>query len=171
MNNDAIQKLVEKTAGQAPLGAILCVARGEEQRVFAAGALQEDGPYFIASTTKLHTTAIIMQLRSEGLLQLDDPIGQYLPADMWRGLHVWRGADRSAELSIRQSLAHTSGLPDYFEGAGSRSGSLLGALKQGTDRPWTPAQALEIAKGMKPRFDPGAREKPTTRTPTTSYSD
>lgn len=78
---------------------------------------------------------------------------------MWRGLHVWRGADRSAELSIRQLLAHTSGLPDYFEGAGSRSGSLLGALKQGTGRPWTPAQALEIAKGMKPRFEPGRKGK------------
>jgi len=44
----------------------------------AAGNLAIDQPYFIASTTKLFITAIILKLREEGKLNLDDRISKYL---------------------------------------------------------------------------------------------
>lgn len=56
----------------------------------------------IGSITKQFTTAIILKLRSEGKLNLEDKIGKYLPN--------YRYADK---ITIHQLLAHRSGIPTY----------------------------------------------------------
>lgn len=63
--------------------------------------------YRIGSVTKLFTATAIMQLRDAGALRLDDPVTQHLP---WFKIGGPRD-QTDAELTIRQLLSHTSGLP------------------------------------------------------------
>jgi len=82
-----------------------------------------DRPYFIASITKLFTAALIMQLRAEGRLELETRVVDILGPATMHGLAVVGGVDHSAEVTVGRLLAHTSGIPDYFElrGAGGTS--------------------------------------------------
>ena len=109
----------------------------------ASGDLTIDRPYFIASTTKLFTTAIILKLRAEGKLSLEDKISKYIDASILSGLHVYKGKDYSRELSVRHLLSHTSGLPDYFQDKGASGKSLEDEIMAGNDQFWTFEQAIE----------------------------
>jgi D-alanyl-D-alanine carboxypeptidase len=119
-----------------------------------------DRPYFIASTTKLFTTAIVMQLRNEGLIRLDDPIGDHLGPDVTRGLNVHGGVDRSADVTVRQLLSHTSGIPDYFERKRPDGSTLLSDILR-ADRGWSFEETLEIARSLEPTNPPGEAKKAT----------
>lgn len=125
----------------------------------ATGDLSPNQPYFIASTTKLFTTALILQLQAAGKLQLDDKISQYLPAEILQGLHVYKGKDYSGEITISHLLAHRSGLPDYFQGKGPSGKSLEDELVAGQDQAWVFENAISSAKAIKPHFAPGAKGK------------
>jgi len=124
-----------------------------------SGNLSLEQPYFIASTTKLFTTAIILHLKSVGKLRLEDKISMYLDNPIMNGLHIYNGTDYSGEITIKHLLAHTSGLPDYFEGKGTNGKSLADDIKKGNDQSWTCEQAIERSKSMKPYFIPGTKNK------------
>lgn len=62
--------------------------------------------YRIASITKLFTSTAIMQLRDEGLLQLDDPVKKHLPWVELRNPHP-----DTPVLTVRHLLTHAGGLP------------------------------------------------------------
>jgi len=62
--------------------------------------------YRIASITKLFTSTAIMQLRDEGLLQLDDAVQQHLPWFTIQNPH-----DDTPVVTIRHLLTHAAGLP------------------------------------------------------------
>jgi CubicO group peptidase (beta-lactamase class C family) len=63
--------------------------------------------YRVGSVTKLFTATAVMQLRDAGALRLDDPVAQHLP---W--FKIARERDHEGvELTVRQLLSHTSGLP------------------------------------------------------------
>ncbi|HHU99916.1 MAG TPA: beta-lactamase family protein [Bacteroidales bacterium] len=125
----------------------------------ASGDLTIDRPYFIASTTKLFTTAIILKLRAEGKLSLEDKISKYIDASILSGLHVYKGKDYSRELSVRHLLSHTSGLPDYFQDKGASGKSLEDEIMAGNDQFWTFEQAIEKSKRISPLFVPGTKGK------------
>lgn len=76
----------------------------------------QNKPFFIASATKLFVTAILSQMRAENAIDWDSPISQYLPGLDLSRLSVSDGRDYATEISIREVMAHTAGLPDYFEG-------------------------------------------------------
>lgn len=124
-----------------------------------AGNLSSDQPYFIASTTKLFTTALILRLRAENKLHLDDHIVAYLDQSLLVGLHQYKGKSYSGALTIRHLLAHTSGLPDYFQGKGANGNSLEADVTAENDQSWTFEQAIERTKTMKPLFAPGTKNK------------
>jgi CubicO group peptidase (beta-lactamase class C family) len=63
-----------------------------------------DTVYEIGSITKQFVAAEIVKLAQEGLLSLDDPVGEYLS---------WLPVDWQP-VTIRQLLSHTGGLPDHF---------------------------------------------------------
>lgn len=125
----------------------------------ASGNLNIDQPYFIASTTKLFTTAIILQLRAEGKLSLNDTISKYIDQSILSGLHIYKGKDYSNELTIKHLLSHTSGLPDYFQGKEKSGKSLEKEITDGRDQYWTFEQAIERTKRMTPLFAPGTKGK------------
>lgn len=142
-------------------GAVAHVTSGEGAFSWlgAAGNMDETDPYFIASTTKIYITAILLHLRSQGQLQLDDKISQYLPKDLLSGIHVYKGKEYSYDITIRQLMAQTSGLPDYFGDQQKDGKSLQAEITQGNDQAWTLAQVLHRAKQMKPKFLPGTKGK------------
>ena len=114
-----------------------------------------EAPYFIASITKLYTTAVVMQLVRDGLVELEAPIDRYLPEDTVSGLNVSDGQDRSSQITVRHLLAHTSGIADYFEQRRDDGSTTLGRALN-ADAGWSPRQAVDIAKHqMRPRFAPG----------------
>jgi D-alanyl-D-alanine carboxypeptidase len=115
--------------------------------------------YFIASTTKLFTTAIILKIRAEGKLSLEDKISKYIDKSILSGLHIYKGKDYSQVLTIKHLLSHTSGLPDYFQGKGTRETSLEKEITEGNDQFWTFDQAIERTKKMTPLFAPGTKGK------------
>lgn len=65
-----------------------------------------DTLYRIASITKLFTSTAIMQLRDEGLLQLDDPVEKHLP---W--FSIQNPHEDTPPITIRHLLIHAAGLP------------------------------------------------------------
>jgi len=125
----------------------------------ASGNLTIDQAYFIASTTKLFTTAITLKLRSESKLNLNDKISIYIDESILTGLHIYKGKDYSEELTIRHLLSHTSGLPDYFQGKGTNGKSLENEIIEGNDQFWTFEQSIERTKKMVPLFAPGTKGK------------
>jgi len=91
-----------------------------------------DQPSLIGSLTKTFTTTLIMQLVQEGLLSLDDPVG-----DMGMGF-------KHGQITIRQLLTHTSGLSKYKTNNGY--------VAKGT----TPMDVLKYVSKQPLRSPPGA---------------
>ena len=105
----AVDELVAMPSG--PPGAIVIVQVGEERTVVARGVAEVgtdivpavDQHMRMASVAKAFTGATALTLVDDGLLSLDDTIGQRLPdlPEAWAGV------------TLRQLLDHSSGLPDY----------------------------------------------------------
>ena len=100
------------------------IAPGEPEPIEAGDRFR------IASISKVITAIVVLQLVEAGQLGLDDPAGERLAA------HVGVTADPAvAAITVRQLLAHTSGLPGYnntFFGGGADSCTT--AAQQGLDR-------------------------------------
>ena len=125
----------------------------------ASGNLKMDSQYFIASTTKLFVTAIIFKFQSQGIISIDDKITDYLDEPTVRGLHVLDGKDYSKDLTIKNLLAHTSGIPDYFQHKNEAGSSIELELMKGNDMLWTFENIIEYSKKMKPYFVPNTKNK------------
>ncbi len=81
--------------------------------------MKEDSIFWIASMTKPITATAIMMMQEEGKLNVDDPIGKYIPE-----LAEMKTADGKAfAITLRQMLSHTSGMPDVggAETAGAKT--------------------------------------------------
>jgi len=142
-------------------GVSVSVEKGDGSITFigSAGNLHTESQYFIASTTKLFMTAITMQLRHEGKLSLDDHLSKHFNNQTLHNLLVFKGIDYAGTITIRQLLANTSGLPDYFQQKRERGRSLLDELPSGKDQFWTFEQVISATQKMRPAFKPGERGK------------
>ena len=157
-----IQQIVRQAVDHKLIfGVSVCAQKGDGSFSIscAAGNLESDSQYFIASTTKLYTSAIIWKLAGENRIHLDDPIITYLEKRWVEGLSVIKGVDYSEQITIRQLLAHTSGLPDYFQQKSPSGRSLLEEITSGRDQPWDFDRIIAEVKKMKPAFRPGEKGK------------
>lgn len=114
--------------------------------------------YEIASTSKAFTAAALLLMVEDGLLDLDAPIGTYLPPSQLHGLMVFQGVDYSAQLTLRQLIQHTSGLPDYWYDGPYVLGSYNAFLIEYSRHPhmaWTPREVLAYVPNLDPIFIPG----------------
>jgi CubicO group peptidase (beta-lactamase class C family) len=138
-------------------GISVSVEKGDGSLGFtgAAGNLKVESQYFIASTTKLYITAMVMKMRQLGKLSLEDNLSRYLESQLLENLMIIKGVDYAHAITIRQLLAHTSGLPDYFQQKRSGGKSLQDELTSGKDQRWSFEQVIEDVKKMKPAFKPG----------------
>ncbi len=133
-NEPLFQAILTKQPIKKVFGASFAIKHGDQVWSGHAGNFTHDQPYFIASTTKLFTTAIVLKLRAEGKLTLDDHIAKHLDPAILARLHVFKGHDYSQEITIRHLLGHTSGLPDYFQGKGAHGQSLEKEITGGHDQ-------------------------------------
>lgn len=99
-------------------GAVTVVRRGQVLARFAAGKADEaknipnrpDTIFRIASVSKQFTAMLVLKLRDQGKLKLDDPVCPYLVPTYIKGCpSAWK------RITIRQILVHTSGIPDISE--------------------------------------------------------
>jgi D-alanyl-D-alanine carboxypeptidase len=105
----ALDRLVEADGG--PPGAVSVVQRGLDREVHNAGvaevgksrAIKATDHMRIASAAKAFVGATSLALAADGVLSLDDTIGERLP----NLPAAW------APVTLGQALNHTSGLPDY----------------------------------------------------------
>ncbi len=143
--------------GRAVHGAILRVENGDAALAYegSAGNLNVGQRYFIASVTKLYVTVVVLRLRSEGHLALEEPFERYLPPELTRGLHVIDGVDRTSEITIRHLISNTSGITDYFFGKGPDGRNAGDALLRGHDEAWPLERIVERVRTLRPRFRPG----------------
>ena len=78
--------------------------------------------FYTASTGKMLCAVTILKLTENGQLTLNDKISKYLSDDVMDGLLVVDGVDYSNDITIKQLLSHTSGIPDFlFDETGSDS--------------------------------------------------
>jgi D-alanyl-D-alanine carboxypeptidase len=110
--------------------------------------------HFIASSTKLFTLAVVLRLHERGVVDLETRAIEILPEAMLRGLNTFGGVDHAAEYTVEQLLAHTTGIPDYFEGE-TKGGATFMERMAGQDFGWSLDDALEQARRGKARFAPG----------------
>ena len=104
-----MQSILDNRTEQMGLGqarAIVVTKDGHVWHGISGGMKTFDQPSLIGSLTKTFTTTLIMQLVEEGLISLDDPVG-----DMGMGF-------KHGQITIRQLLTHTSGLSKYKSGNG-----------------------------------------------------
>lgn len=87
----------------------------------AGAPTDTDRQYRIGSITKSMTAVLVLQCRDDGLLDLDDPVGRFLPETGY------------ASATVRELLSHTSGMqsepigPWWERSAGVLVGPLLAA--------------------------------------------
>lgn len=157
---ERLQRLLDKAVdGKKVFGTSFCLKYRGEAWCGASGDLGVESQYFIASTTKLFVTSIILNFQSKGLLHIDDKIGKYLDQRILDGLHVFEGRDYSNEITVKNLLAHTSGMPDYFLQKGEKGNSLESEVKKGNDQAWSFERAVQYSKSLKPKFVPDTKGK------------
>ena len=76
------------------------VASLEDRRPVTAETL-----FHMASVTKPFVATAVMQLVEEGIVALDDPVVRRLP-------YFAMADERARDITIRQMLSHTAGMPD-----------------------------------------------------------
>ncbi len=117
--------------------------------------MTSDTPIYVASITKLYTAAAIMRLQEQGALALDDPMADYLPDELIRGIHVYQGKDYSREVTIEQLLSQTSGIADYYDDKPQGGSSLYEMFVENPERSWTVEETIERARDdLEPHFPP-----------------
>lgn len=92
--------------------------------------------YEIGSITKQFTVAAILQLQEAGKLDIDAKLATYLPT-----------APHASEITLRQLLSHTSGLPEYLDGP---------KIEEEATHPTTFAQLMARIDGKPLDFAPGS---------------
>lgn len=158
--NDILQSVLDKSIDNKKVfGTSFCIKYKGDCWLGASGNLQIDDQFFIASTTKLYITAIILHLQSKGILNITDKISHYLNENLIKNLVVINGEDFSEEITIKNLLAHTSGIADYFQQKNGNGKSLEQALMEGNDQSWTPEQAIETSKKLQSKFKPNEKNK------------
>lgn len=173
-----LQRLLHGLATRKPITqAIVAVKSGDQSfRWFGAegvtisgGKLVEETPFFIASIDKLYNATIAMMLSEAGRLNVDDAITAYLPGDITRGLHRYRGIDFSEKITVRHLLSHTSGLADWLEDYPKGGPSLISKVLKEGDRMFTIEElASHMRDCLRPHFPP---QDLSAKRPRARYSD
>jgi CubicO group peptidase (beta-lactamase class C family) len=163
---ERLQQLIDRQVAKKQVRNIVAGAQSTDGRLEAAAAgcadalgsvaMTPDTPYYLASITKMYTATVIMKLAGTGRIDLDAPISAYLSAELIGGIHVIDGTDHGARITVSRLLDQTSGLADYFEGKTKSGVSLVDDLKEGRDLALSIETIMEIVRGLRPEFAPGA---------------
>jgi D-alanyl-D-alanine carboxypeptidase len=154
-----LQRVINRVGEEPDIAGLVVRVESEDKTLAwegSVGELDPERPFFVASTTKLYTTAIVLRLSERGCLNLDDRLVDLVDPDLVSGIHVFRGIDHTDQITVRHLMAQTSGLADYFGGRRRGGKTLEHTLRSGSDVGWTLHDVLGAAREMGPAFLPGA---------------
>lgn len=144
----ALADLVETDGGPPGVGAI--IDRGGRARLHRAGVgsvltgrpFRKRDHMRLFSVAKSYSGAVALSLVERGRLSLDDTIGEVLPSLP----AAW------AEVTLREALNHTAGLPDYIRSPGFVAGFIADPRQY-----LSPLQVISFVAGKGLNFPPGSR--------------
>ena len=151
-NQQVDEFFAEFVSDNTPGGAVIVVQNGKilHHAAYGLANLEEGTPlttdhiFHLASVGKQMTALGILMLVEDGSLNLDDPVGIYVP----------EVAHFGDEFTIRHLLHHTSGLPDYddqiTDALYTRSDTptnedLVAALSNIAELPYAPGDSFEYS--------------------------
>ena len=146
----AVQQALQDAVDDGLPGVVIAFRDGDGVWEGAAGSadLGRDLPMQtchrtrIASVTKTFVAATVMKLVDRGLIDLDEPLTDYLPQEHGR-------LPNADSITVRQLLSHTSGVYNFLDV------SFVLELFNRPDRTWSTAQCYERAVKRKAEFSPG----------------
>jgi len=97
---DILRRFV-KTSGIAGL-AVIKNGSAQPDAIWLPSALSKEPTFLAYSITKTVIAVLFIQFTEEGRLDLDDPLARWFP-----------DVPQSQQISLRQLLSHTAGVPDY----------------------------------------------------------
>ena len=162
LNQSVLDRLVSNVDEKKNIyGAVFYVSSDDNSidLISASGNIKEDSQYYIASINKFFVSAIILKLNTENKLDLNDKISKYLPEEVVRGLHLYKGKDYSDSLTISHLMSLTSGLPCYLDNIQTSGKTAMKELEAGIDQAWSIDTVIQRVKGMKTHFPPGKKGK------------
>ncbi|MGY0235550.1 serine hydrolase domain-containing protein [Longispora urticae] len=151
---DVVRQGLDRLVGKDRYPAALAstVDRNGRTRDYAAGVADlrtgrkapVDGQVRAGSNTKTFTATVVLQLVGEGRVELDAPIERYLP-----GLVRGEGID-GRDITVRNLLQHTSGLPNY-------TAYMMAELidRSGRHTYYQPRALVDVALAHRASFEPG----------------
>ncbi|MFD5824763.1 serine hydrolase domain-containing protein [Lentzea sp. NPDC060358] len=149
IDREVVQQGLDDLNRTAAQGVQLRVTDGRDRFTARSGTAERGDPrpvpvngrFRAGSITKSFTSAVVLQLAGEGVVELDAPVDRYLP-----GL-----VDR--RITVRQLLQHTSGLVSHTDA--------LAFDPQGFEpiryRRWAPQELVALSTGQPLRSEPGTR--------------
>ncbi|MFI6477175.1 serine hydrolase domain-containing protein [Nonomuraea sp. NPDC050663] len=138
--HDAVRRV--RNAGAVGAQAMMAV----DGRLIAATsgpAVPENGHFRIGSTTKTFVATVVLQLRAEGRLRLEDPVARHLPGVV------------PERITVTDLLRHTSGLPDYSHDPEWDPFATAEVFAQRRFRHYAARDLVEVAMRRPPRSEPG----------------
>lgn len=148
MSEARVRSAIDRAAADRRTGEVLWWVRSDDGELDVTYG-DPSRPFFLASATKLATSAILAQLRIEKRLDWDAPVAPLLPDLDLSGLSIDGGRDRSQEMTVRELLAHTSGIADYFEGRRKGHPTTFGRVIE-SDMGWTVGDAVDWTRDLAP---------------------
>ncbi|MFJ8436955.1 serine hydrolase domain-containing protein [Kitasatospora sp. NPDC094019] len=147
---DSVQQSLDALVKKDGVPAALATVKDRDgrSRTYTAGVgnaatkakVPVDGQVRIGSNSKVFTAVVVLQLVAEGKVGLDANVDTYLP-----GLVRGEGID-GRNITVRQLLQHTSGLPEYVDREG---------ILKDPKRYYEPRTLLDAALAQKAHFAPG----------------
>jgi len=149
-----IQKALDALVAESGFPGVSASVRGRDGvvRTYTAGVgdlatgkpVPANGSVRIASNTKMFVATVVLQLVAEGKISLDDSVETYLP-----GVVRGHGND-GRDITVRNLLQQTSGLPDYDTLV---TGS--GTLQSIAHTYFEPREMVDAALDHRRAFEPG----------------
>ncbi|GAA0958640.1 serine hydrolase domain-containing protein [Kribbella koreensis] len=144
-----MQRILDRLVEAGATGVLMHYRDGHREWRGSAGVadldsrqpVAPDGWFRIGSVTKTFTATVVLSLVAEGLVDLDQPIEQWLPGVVPAGDGI----------SVRRLLNHTSGLYNYTDDLPDPAQ----IVRERFDH-WAPQRALALAFAHEPLFAPGA---------------
>jgi len=161
-SQSVLDQLVSNVAKKKYIYGAVFYASNDDKSVdliSAAGNIEEESQYYIASINKFFVSAIILKLYTEEKLEIHDKISKHLSEGEVHRLHIYHEKDYSNDLSITHLLSLTSGLPCYLIDKQVNGKKVIDDLESGLDQPWPIEEVIQEVKKMKTHFPPGKKGK------------
>ncbi|MER7946813.1 serine hydrolase domain-containing protein [Streptomyces sp. NPDC096079] len=146
----ATQQALDAAVADGVPGAVAQARDGHHRWTGTAGERGGDDRYRVGSITKTFTATVLLQLQSEGRLDLDDRVEKWLPGVVRGNGHDGR------KITVRQLLNHTSGIYSYTEDPDFQAKVFGAGFLEHRYDTWTPKQLVGVAMAHRPDFEPGA---------------